>query len=352
MTLSSQSFALGKYIIFFCLFLNTLQADTTFTLNSNVSFNASSGDELSWLNANSVVSGSGAPFTIIVQEGSEWNIHAAIFDTGNLGSTITIIIQGGNSYPGGGQLSFTGNGSKLIIHGTDVLFVSNINTNGLNVFTHVGHIKIQTDCEEYKGNELGDIINLGGVTGNCSPLPQGIQLPVEWASFSVQLKNQYAVVRWETVSEWDSDHFIVEHSTDGIHFAAIGNVKGAGTSNTKHTYSFIHENPTYGSNFYRVKQVDFDGGTNITQTVAVNVKDKEALPKILVSANYLSVELQDEGDSLNTVFIFDMAGKQIAKFDMFPGHSTSFNTTGLASGIYVVVVKNDRTNFSQRIFKP
>lgn len=352
MTLSNQSFAIGKYLVFFCLILNTLQAETTFTINSNVSFNASSGDELSWLIGNSAVSGSGAPFNITVQEGSEWNIHAAVFDTGNLGGATTITIQGVNSYPNGGQLSFTGNGSKLIIHGADVLFVSIANVTGLNVSTHVGHVKIETDCEEYKGNELGGIISLGGVTGNCSPLPQGVQLPVEWASFTVQLKNQHAVVKWETANESDSDHFVVEHSIDGINFAAIGEVEGAGTSNITRTYSFVHKNPAYGSNYYRVKQVDFDGGTNKTQTVSVNVKDKGALPKILVSADYFSVELQDEEDSPNTIFIFDMAGKQIAHFDILPGHSTSFNITDFISGIYVVVVKNDHTSFSQRIFKP
>ena len=352
MTFSNQSFAIGKYLIFFCLTLNTLQATTTFTINTNVIFDSTSGDEFSWLNNNSEVTGSGTPFTIIIEEGVEWNIHAAIFDTGNLGSETMIIIEGENSYPNGGQLVFTDNGAKLKIHGTDAIYVSTNNTNGIEALTHIGHVKIETDCEEYKGNELGNIIALGGVTGNCSPIAQGIQLPVEWVYFTAQLREQQTLLKWETASELNNDRFVVEHSGNGIHFTAVGDVMGAGTTNTNNTYYFTHKNPTPGINYYRIKQVDFDGKEDRTQIATVNVKGEEQMPSIRISSNYLSIEQIGEEFFPATAFIFDVAGKQMAQFEITPDQTTTFDISGFADGIYVVAMKNGSTNFSERFFKP
>ena len=62
-----------------------------------------------------------------------------------------------------------------------------------------------------------------------------------------------------TASEQNDTYFDVEHSTNGLEFKTIGNVKGQGTAQTVTNYNFEHTAPIAGINYYRLKQVDFDG---------------------------------------------------------------------------------------------
>ena len=48
---------------------------------------------------------------------------------------------------------------------------------------------------------------------------------------------------------------LIEHATDGRHFTEIGKITGAGNSTTIQHYSFKHEQPVNGTNYYRLKQV-------------------------------------------------------------------------------------------------
>ena len=64
---------------------------------------------------------------------------------------------------------------------------------------------------------------------------------------------------WATASEINNDYFLVQHSSDGIRFDDLGTVVGAGTTTQSHSYDWMHDHPSAGVNYYRLKQVDFDG---------------------------------------------------------------------------------------------
>ena len=84
-------------------------------------------------------------------------------------------------------------------------------------------------------------------------------LPVELVDFEVKAVNNYSKLTWETATESNSDYFDVQRSVDGINFISIGRVQGAGTSNVLKSYEFIDESPSPGTNYYRLKQVDLNG---------------------------------------------------------------------------------------------
>ncbi len=64
---------------------------------------------------------------------------------------------------------------------------------------------------------------------------------------------------WITESENNNDYFDVERSIDGIDFKKIGTVKGAGNTDHQTQYFTMDEDPFTGVNYYRLKQVDFNG---------------------------------------------------------------------------------------------
>ena len=97
----------------------------------------------------------------------------------------------------------------------------------------------------------------------------GIVLPVELANFRAAAGLNANVLQWESITETNNSHFVVEHSLDGISFTPIGRVDGNGTTTSPQNYLFKHQNPLLGDNLYRLKQVDFDGHFEYSQTLLV-----------------------------------------------------------------------------------
>ena len=88
-------------------------------------------------------------------------------------------------------------------------------------------------------------------------------LPVTGLELNVQSAGKSVAVKWTTATEINCERFDVLHSTDGINFNKIGTVSGAGTTDIKQYYQFLHDAPVNGNNYYRLQQFDIDGTSNI-----------------------------------------------------------------------------------------
>ncbi|MFH0894959.1 MAG: T9SS type A sorting domain-containing protein [Bacteroidota bacterium] len=86
-------------------------------------------------------------------------------------------------------------------------------------------------------------------------------LPVSLIDFDAYYKNGNVINEWSTASETNCNYFTIERSSDMQNFEPVGTIKGAGNSNTVHTYSFIDDNPIPGVSYYRLKQTDYNGDT-------------------------------------------------------------------------------------------
>lgn len=100
---------------------------------------------------------------------------------------------------------------------------------------------------------------------SCDPLV----LPVELLFLAGVPEGNAVHLTWATASEKNSSRFVVERSSDAVHFTSIGQVTAAGNSQYRIDYSFMDRNPMGGVNYYRLKLVDRDGSTDLSNTVAV-----------------------------------------------------------------------------------
>jgi|GEM_PF-6977762 len=103
---------------------------------------------------------------------------------------------------------------------------------------------------------------------------QATALPVELTSFQTEVAdNQKVNIRWETATETNSSHFIVERSRDAVNYKSIAQIEAAGSSNSKKTYSFMDELALFGTNYYRLSQIDKDGTQQVFRPQAVIIDD-------------------------------------------------------------------------------
>jgi len=94
-------------------------------------------------------------------------------------------------------------------------------------------------------------------------------LPIELLAFQAKPLPDRVRAEWTTASETNNDHFALERSADGVLFEPIGTVAGATHSTVERSYIFDDPAPHPGLNYYRLRQVDLDGATSVSRTVAV-----------------------------------------------------------------------------------
>ncbi|MEQ8550822.1 MAG: T9SS type A sorting domain-containing protein [Cyclobacteriaceae bacterium] len=94
-------------------------------------------------------------------------------------------------------------------------------------------------------------------------------LPIELLSFYGEVIDGRINLQWTTASEINNDFFEVQCSIDGKSFKTIGVVSGNGNSTALINYSFEDRSPNLGLNYYRLKQFDFDGKSEIHKTILV-----------------------------------------------------------------------------------
>lgn len=71
---------------------------------------------------------------------------------------------------------------------------------------------------------------------------------------------------WTTVEESDLQTFVIEKSTNGVDFRRVGDVKGAGYSNSKKTYRFLDLGLPEQKTYYRLLHYASDGSFTISET--------------------------------------------------------------------------------------
>lgn len=98
---------------------------------------------------------------------------------------------------------------------------------------------------------------------------QKLLLPVSVTNFSGKLVNNGVLLTWATAMESSNARFIVQRSPNGSQFITIGEVEGAGNSNTFTNYYYTDKSPLNGANYYRLLQQDWDGTITIHNTIRV-----------------------------------------------------------------------------------
>jgi hypothetical protein len=182
----------------------------------------------------------------------------------------------------------------------------------------------------------------------------GGPLPVTLTSFNVTRNGSNAVLQWSTASEANTQYFDVQHSTDGINFTSISNVAAQGNSNTMHAYTFTHQLPSPGINYYRLKLVDMDGRATLFPVKSV-LFETAYFSKVVLLSNPVSnnsIVLQVNATGTYNATLHSMQGQKI-----FEQH---FNATGAgnrhtipipnaAPGIYILVVNDQKERYTFKL---
>ncbi len=176
--------------------------------------------------------------------------------------------------------------------------------------------------------------------------------PVELSSFIVNIIDGKTLLEWTTASELNNQGFDIEISYDNQSYNKIGYVPGFGTSAELHNYSFNVEQKLSEKNYFRLKQIDFDGTYEYSPVVELN--------SISPSEFYLeqnhpnpfnpstSIQFSLPVESNVKILLFNMLGEKIKEItaQQFSAgkHTIEFFAGDLSSGTYLYQIKAEGSN--------
>lgn len=167
-------------------------------------------------------------------------------------------------------------------------------------------------------------------------------LPIELTYFSGRVLNEKILLNWETATEINNEGFEIQKATNDTNreWETIGFQKGVGESYDIQSYQFTDDYPKVGTNYYRLKQTDFDGAFEYSNVISVqfgSVNSKmRIVPNPVQSENFI-LHLQDSNFEKGEMEIFDSRGVTVLTKSIWDSE-TDISVSDLPTGMYWISV--------------
>ena len=178
-------------------------------------------------------------------------------------------------------------------------------------------------------------------------------LPVEWLGIQAIPQSKSVLLKWQTATETNNDFMAIEHSSDGSSFQEIGRVQGVGNSTTSQSYQWEDFKPVVGTNYYRLRQVDFDGTTDYSPIVSAEFKQGqdedvfEIYPTVLQRGQAVNVQLNTAPSTDFELAIYDGNGRLVLQQSV-QDQVFELDLSSLISGSYWMSVRYQDSVQSER----
>jgi hypothetical protein len=172
-------------------------------------------------------------------------------------------------------------------------------------------------------------------------------------NFNVNLLSAHTVeVAWATNPELSQYMYYVQHSSDNVTWTTIGEVMGHKDASGINTYKMLHDDMAVGSNYYRIKRLDANNLSVVSESIELKMSDFAIEESVAISPNPVTNNMTVKNlmiydndvnikiSSTNGVVLYDLnipAGS-LKNFDLGMDH--------LPTGIYLA-----RVRFSKSVVK-
>ena len=204
----------------------------------------------------------------------------------------------------------------------------------------------------YSGN-MGDVVFSGNnnITGFSQFfISRSFVLPVELLSFDVESQgNENVLVTWTTEGEIDLDRYEVERSSDGKNWEMITYTFANGSTG-KNDYDVTDYAPEIGLNYYRLKSIDINGEFSYSDVKSVTISNGEnsAFEVYPNPANdHVNVIINATKEVKTMILLYNQSGQKI--MDTQINQDLRLDTSGLSSGIYLLVLQNNNNRENHKL---
>jgi surface protein len=267
---------------------------------------------------------------------SLWNQSPGTFDPGTALRRAKQSLDPATTAPS--KITFTGVGQDIPTDATYLFVIVDLTS------------EAEGEIQPSLGNSSDLSLDGGTIANSSSDFPLILSsssnpLPVELAAFEATSSEEGAVLRWRTASEQNNAGFEIQRRVFR-QWEPLSFIQGSGTTSKPQTYRFQDSDLPYEAESvsYRLKQIDTDGSTSLTdtRTLKIGTPDKVAFhapfPNPAQGRVTLRYALPKKTDV--SIRIYDTMGRKLRKLQRGTEDAgrkgIQISTSDLSSGTYFV----------------
>ncbi|GAB4417620.1 MAG: hypothetical protein OHK0039_28190 [Bacteroidia bacterium] len=188
--------------------------------------------------------------------------------------------------------------------------------------------------------------------GVGDPGPPPPALPVELLRFGARALDTAVQLDWQTASEVNFSHFIMERSSDGSAFRPFGQQQAGGAPDRAHTYHALDPAPAWGTNYYRLKQVDLDGSYQYSSVAQVLfTPDNRFVVGPSPFEDQLQVRFRGTAETDAVLILYTPDGRQVLQhaWKASPQRPATWPVPPLGAGIYLYEIRTGDQSYKGRL---
>jgi hypothetical protein len=224
-----------------------------------------------------------------------------------------------------------------------VFVTKNVSADGLDGFIEDNYKKTRTKLNPDGTTEFNFTIeNIpGSYASNRFRIvfKEAVVLPVTFVGVKATQKGPNISVEWKIENEKNTQHYEVEKSLDGNRFIPSAIV--AVNNNGAGTYNWVDESAIPGYHYYRIRSVDLNGRSTLSQIVKVLITESHSAITIhpnRITNGVVNLQLTNQPAGIYTVRLLNPIGQMIIAKEMNLAAGSSTQQINwdykLAHGVY------------------
>jgi len=218
-----------------------------------------------------------------------------------------------------------------------ILYVNNVSVLTWD-WTQGGTITDQLAGNDFFGATANDEMYFDDYRFSDTPIP------VELTSFTGNVNNLGQVIlNWETATEVNNKGFEIERRTETSEYSTVGFVAGYGTTTEPRSYIYTDVTAENGINYYRLKQVDFNGTYEYSSEIEVEINGPltfdlaQNYPNPFNPSTSIKYSVPESGNI--RLSVLNIVGEEVAVlaegFRQAGSFEVTFDASNLSTGVYL-----------------
>ncbi len=201
-------------------------------------------------------------------------------------------------------------------------------------------------------DQVAVAVGTGGVV--IKTVNGGGVLPVELTHFEATLTDENKVkLFWETATELNNEGFEIQWKQEDRDWQKLAFIQGKGTTAQVNRYSYLHHMPMPGTNYYRLKQMDFDGDFSYSPVRNVDVKTSTLSMQVYpnpVHDGFLQLRMSGIEAAVVQYELYNTSGQLVRRGTLSDtAEQESIDVHGLENGVYYLTCKFEGDTYVKRV---
>ncbi|MEM8908642.1 MAG: PQQ-dependent sugar dehydrogenase [Bacteroidota bacterium] len=200
-------------------------------------------------------------------------------------------------------------------------------------------------------DESGELyVASDGANGTIYRVIDTNPLPVELLRFEGQSKPAGHLLSWTTRS-WESfDRFVLEHRYENQAFAPIQTIRVNGDTDQSANFSFLHQAPTFGQHYYRLRMIDQDQSFTYSPTINITKERMGLLVYPNPTLGTLFIDFGVNGDRRSgQLHLYNLNGQLVKSQSLNNESLVQWDLATLSKGVYLLEALTPQGDYYEKI---